>query len=489
MIEALLQLPPELPSKEAVKKRTVRQPDLSTLTKMQEQAARELFDYLLGKTDKDMYLLEGYAGTGKTYTISTVVEMFLTSVKFSEVAVTAPVNKAVKILRNTAQYTDTRLSYLTVHSLLGLKPKVSYNGEIEYVEDTYNEPKITGMNVLILDEVSMLNDELFGKIYDYVADGSLKVIFVGDPAQIPPVKSKGHRSGADSIPLTVAGQETYNIGVVRLTEIIRQAGDSPIITLATDLRNNLLNRKPIVHDFEALQPNGAGIKFLSITDNKSELRQIVNMWFTSQHFENSADFAKIVAWRNDTVDKFNSIVRNMRYGKEAGSICVGEKLLADQPIIDADDFEKRMLFTVNDEFIVESFEIKEREVKGVALKYYWATVFYDDGAKQFREKIRILHEDSFQQYAEMLATMLEIAKAKTKEGKGLTYWKEFYSFQENFAVVKYNYAITAHKSQGSTYRNVLVVESDIDANSNLRERNRIKYTAVTRPSTTLLVIN
>ncbi|WP_368969980.1 AAA family ATPase, partial [Pseudomonas neuropathica] len=83
------------------------------------------------------------------------------------------------------------MSYITVHSLLGLKPQVSHSGEIEYVRDATQPQKIDDKPLLILDEVSMLNDELFELIYKHVQLTGLKVIFLGDGAQIPPVKSKG----------------------------------------------------------------------------------------------------------------------------------------------------------------------------------------------------------------------------------------------------------------------------------------------------------
>jgi exodeoxyribonuclease-5 len=67
-------------------------------------------------------------------------------------------------------------------------------------------------------------------------------------------------------------------------------------------------------------------------------------------------------------------------------------------------------------------------------------------------------------------------------------WQDFYKFKENFADVSYAYAITAHKSQGSTYRYVFAIESDMDANSKIEEMNRIKYTAFTRPSHRLFIV-
>ena len=90
--------------------------------------------------------------------------------------------------------------------------------------------------------------------------------------------------------------------------------------------------------------------------------------------------------------------------------------------------------------------------------------------------------------------ILDILKEKATSQKKGTWeaagaWKEFFRFQDNFADVNYAYAITCHKSQGSTYVNTFVINSDIDKNKRIVERNRIKYTAFTRSSSRLIVID
>ena len=70
----------------------------------------------------------------------------------------------------------------------------------------------------------------------------------------------------------------------------------------------------------------------------------------------------------------------------------------------------------------------------------------------------------------------------------MNWWGKFYEAKRMFADIGYNYAITAHKSQGSTYETAFVVESDIDIQRDIENRNRIKYTAFTRPSKRLVII-
>ncbi len=100
-----------------------------------------------------------------------------------------------------------------------------------------------------------------------------------------------------------------------------------------------------------------------------------------------------------------------------------------------------------------------------------------------RRRIQILHEDSHAEFATFIENVRKKAIAK---GEG-TSWTVYYEALRMFADVSYNYAITAHKAQGSTYENVFILEDDIDENRDLIERNRIKYTAYTRASKRLFI--
>ncbi len=150
----------------------------------------------------------------------------------------------------------------------------------------------------------------------------------------------------------------------------------------------------------------------------------------------------------------------------------------------------QILFNTNDEFTVENFKIKKDRVRiegeDGELKYYEAGVsFFDDDDTEVIYYIDILHEDS-ESYFHVLANKLKKTAIETR-GKNKS-WIKYYDFLRRYADVSYAYAITAHKSQGSTYETAFVLEDDIDVNPNVVERNRIKYTAYTRSSKKLYVV-
>jgi hypothetical protein len=178
----------------------------------------------------------------------------------------------------------------------------------------------------------------------------------------------------------------------------------------------------------------------------------------------------------------------------SSKILVGEKLIANTPIIEGES----IIFNTNDEFTVEKFEIKSKdhrfkisddpdeELFGISLKYYSTTVsYFNEDDELERKVIQILHEDSESDFNK-LANILKL-RAIRKSGKDKT-WIQYYNFLRRFADASYAYAITCHKSQGSTYNTAFVLEDDINMNFDIVERNRIKYTAYTRASKKVYVL-
>jgi ATP-dependent exoDNAse (exonuclease V) alpha subunit len=111
--------------------------------------------------------------------------------------------------------------------------------------------------------------------------------------------------------------------------------------------------------------------------------------------------------------------------------------------------------------------------------------YLEDTGEKFRTVIHVLHEESQDEYKKIL-NLLKL-KAIEKKGKDKT-WVKYYNFVRRYADVNYSYSISCHKSQGSTYKNVFVLDDDIEANYHIEERNRIKYTAYTRASEKLYIL-
>lgn len=462
--------------------------DTSTLNSGQKKAFKTLVDFITSEKDDSIYVLKGWAGTGKTYCTSLLVRYVLEVVHptriWYKVGVTGPTNKSVRVIRKATGISGPRVYFQTIHKMLGLSEKITSDGKQIFVNDGNYRPQMSMVKLLLVDEVSMLNDDLFHEILKY--RDKIKIIFMGDPAQIPPVGKP------DCIPFREDLLENYRIKTLSLDQIMRQKEGNPIIESSVKIRSNILKIDSGVSPITSINDKGEGIEFINLNckDSRSNFREILSKYYKSKNFESDSEYCKIIAWRNKTVSSMNSLVRTIIYGEEALSskILEGEKLIVNSPILKND----RILFNTNDEFSVISFkeEIRNLTFKvsdhpdddhyHISLKNYKAKVLYINGDDEEEvHTIDILHEDSEEEFGK-LANILKL-RAINKKGKDKS-WIIYYNFLRRYSDVMYAYSITCHKSQGSTYNTVFVLEDDIDVNHNIEERNRIKYTSYTRAS-------
>jgi exodeoxyribonuclease-5 len=336
----------------------------------------------------------------------------------------------------------------------------------------------------------MLNDDLFEKILEY--RGKTKIICMGDPAQIPPV------GRPDCIPFREELAESYKIKTVELRTIMRQKEGNAIIDSSVAIRSNIGSPHPQVEPITNLNEKGEGIEFLNLNspETRRNFSERLKEYFKTDRFAKDSEYAKIIAWRNKTVDTMNGIIRNVIYGEEArtSKILLGEKLIANNPVIQ----EGYVVLNTNEEFTVTAFDVKtdnlrfmisknpDDEPVEITIKYYDTDVVYiSDNDEEIKVGIEILHEDSEAEFNKF-ANVLRL-RAIEKRGADKS-WLHYYNFLRRYADVNFAYAITAHKSQGSTYNTTFVLEDDINMNLDVVERNRIKYTAYTRASKKVYVL-
>lgn len=448
--------------------------------------------------DEDAFVLKGYAGTGKTFLVSRIIEYISASYPSRRIAITAPTNKAVRVLQMNAPFGNAnnqtvlmdmfnsakKLEYMTIHKLLGLKEEITASGQQVFKSAGKDKNDLSKFQYLIVDEVSMLDDELCKLILDHKK--SVKILFMGDPCQIPPVNR------IDCIPFSK--KSDYAFKTFELTEIMRQQGTHPVVDTSFIIRNNLKVSQPIPVLKTDLNAAGDGIIFYDSVKDRSKIRPLLNEMFNNPQFKADADYAKVIAWRNKSVNYVNGIVREILYGAKAKPFVVGEKLIANKPIFEKTSTRWGPSYTIQFN-TSEEMEVTEviqctrnnheggfrlsMEVYNLKVKFYdpvdriWNTAFID-----------VIHKDSVAAFNDLL----EKAKAKALRTKNTKDWIVYYDIMKWSANVAYNYAITAHKAQGSTYTNVLLMEEDLDFNPQIVERNRIKYTAYSRPKNKLYIL-
>lgn len=534
---------PAYEPKEKKKRENNNIPDVESLTPEQKEVYDTIVAYLKGELDPTitMLALKGYAGTGKTYVITQVLKWFVLMMQ-DPIAITAPTNKAVKVLRSTSNFEHSLITYGTIHKLFGLKEKIDeLTGKQTFEQEFGAMCDIQEKNALVIDETSMLNDELFHLVRSendrekVVANNSvksvgkntddffeslgkptkteaLKVIFLGDPIQIPPVGKD------DCIPFNENNADIYGIKTITLEQIIRQKEGNPILDIATIIRQNY-KESFLPYERKTVSNDIGGVMFIN-SDDKDILYRICETYFASPQFEADSDFMKVIAWTNKTVDFMNDKIRSYIYKEELQKlrdelmldskyivaldfekelmlkntklprILIGEKLIANTPIIQEIGYKQIMVFQTNDEFEVVSATIKPRNVfDNYEVSVYETKVSFTNYATDKKETkvIDVLHENSIKTFDNILETLKKKAITANREIRGQA-WKFYYQMKNKFADVKYNYAITAHKSQGSTYDNAIVISVDILKNRKVEERNRILYVATTRAKTNLFMV-
>lgn len=430
----------------------------------------------------NFFTLAGYAGTGK----STIIKKILDSYNLG-VVVSAPTHKAKKVIQNT-----TGREGKTLHSLLGLRP------DVELSEFNPNSPifnpiaicRINDYNWVIIDEASMINKELYDLIVESVKNRRTKILFMGDPAQIPPVHEK-------ISPVFVDNTIIFH----QLTKIERQKDTNPLMIVYDTLRNNLNTIGGGFKRQTNINKYNEGVIF---TLNKSTFRKAILDRFSCEEFKKDTDYCKVIAWKNDTVMKSNLIIRNELFGEKTDVVEVDDILMGYRSVSSGNQ-QYNIIENSADYRVVEKNKLEENDygINGFRIRlrenlprgeFKFQNVFIIDTS----------NHDNLHLYAQMHDFFRDIGKSNSKA------WKKYYDFRRNNLLMKtinkhrnglyrstqdiiqkdmyYGYAITGHKSQGSTYTHAFVMENDINENWDLKERNRILYVALTRPTTTATVL-
>lgn len=413
----------------------------------------------------NMISLKGSAGVGKTYMTAEIIK-HLQELKLS-ITLTSPTHKALMVSRMMSYKLNIKsIRMQTIQSFLNVKLQTNYEtGKRGFQVDQKGRDK-SFTDVLIVDESSMINEDLFMHIDQAVTEGRVKtVLFVGDHYQLPPV------DGQNIIVQKLAKQ-------YELEEIIRQAKDSYIIKIASVIRE-LIKKKDFSIPLETLfetHMNKSNIYY--------EQNEFMSLFFSNEVAHWTEKEQIFIAYTNQAVDHYNKIARN-RYWNEKGIVKVPQFLPGDWLILqDANVRGESTIHQNNEIILLKMAEKAYDEELGI---WYWDCL--DDNFKE----INIVDENSLVVYNEKLNKMMQYAKSKQGDERKEA-WKKYYSVVDQYCKVKYTFASTAHKAQGSTYPTVFVdlkgmiklYNSGDTASKEMAYR--LTYVAVTRASSNVYVL-
>ena len=447
-------------------------------TSKQNIVLQQLANYIFDTSPNSLYVLKGFAGTGKTTIIGTIVTNLWKAKKSAMLM--APTGRAAKVIAN---YSGKEA--FTIHKKI-YTARYSKSGKVSFVL-ALNKHKKT---IFIVDEASMISDipsqsSLFGSgsllddLMQYVYSGhQCKLLLIGDTAQLPPVKldlSPALNEGVLSL--------TYNKEVTRmeLDEVVRQEQDSGILFNATLLREAIAGSY-----FDSFQFNLKGFKDIIRLIDGHEIMDAINDAYSSLGNEDTA----IIVRSNKRANLYNQQIRSRILFNEH-ELTAGDYLMIVKNnyfwlkptseagfIANGDIIEVLEVFSIKELYGFRFAEVKVRMVDYPRMRPFETVLMLDTISL---ETPSLPYEEANKLYQEVL---------KDYEDESSSYRKFLKVKKNNFLnalQVKFSYAITCHKSQGGQWNTVFVEQPYLPEGIN-RDYLRWLYTAVTRAKEKLYLI-
>ena len=447
-------------------------------TEEQSVLFSDLESFARDRKGKQLFLLKGFAGTGKTSVLGAFVKT-LGHYKVKTMLM-APTGRAAKVFSSKSEK-----GTLTIHKLIyRRKSKTDFGSPISLM------PNLQRKTLFIVDEASMIGDysmqndgninsrNLLQDLFDYVySSEGCKLILMGDDGQLPPVGSD-HSPALNQDYLNNYYPE-LNIRSFKLNEVVRQAQDSEILRNATLLRNTNWVDYP---RFDIQQQTD--LIRLSGMDLQDELESSISKYGTED--------AIVITRSNKNANKYNQQIRGRIMWFEE-KLCGGDALM----VVKNNYFwlgdESKVGFIANGEIIKVRRVLKVEELFGFEFAHLLVTFpdYEDLGDVEL-----IIHTESLLVEAPNLprdrikALFYEIERDyiqitnKKKRYEAILNDPYFNALQ-----VKYAYAVTCHKSQGGQWKHVYIDQGYISEEMMGPDYYRWLYTALTRGTEKVFLVN
>ncbi|HEX2396267.1 MAG TPA: AAA family ATPase [Bacteroidales bacterium] len=445
-------------------------------TKSQETLIGQLTGFILDNQSNQVFIVKGFAGTGKTTLISALVKS-LDKVKIKTLLL-APTGRAAKVL---ASYAGKNA--FTIHRKI-YRQKSAKNGFGDFVINR----NLSGNLVIIVDEASMISDSLsdgtvFGSgrlladLISFVKDGlNCRLILIGDTAQLPPVGivlSPALDRNDLAMYMPVAGE-------FMLTDIVRQNIDSGILYNATKIRNQIGKG-----DYSLPSLNASRFTDVSFITGNELIDLMENRYNTK-----GIDEVIVLCRSNKKANQYNSGVRKQVLFKEE-EITAGDLLMV----------VKNNYYWLREhpqlEFIANGDILKILKIKKYTERYGFRFAF--------AQMSLIDYDVEFESWIILDTLMAETASLGQEENRKLYYSvledyghldskaKQYKAVREdaffNALQVKYAYALTCHKAQGGQWKTVFIDQGFVNKEKIDMEYLRWLYTAITRATEELFFVN
>lgn len=425
-------------------------------------------------------VLIGPAGSGKTTIIRYALEDLILKDKNIDpdadsfdlfvnphVVGIALAHKAKNNLRKSIPLCKTFASYF------GMKETHGPEGQRYFEPDDYLLSRAlckSPVKVAVHDEVSMYDKTMLDLVLSETS-WKTKIILMGDAAQLPPINTEGDEDSP-------AFKMFDNI--VELKERVRQTEGNPILELSDIIREEIFGSNDIGRVLKAMKKDnmidGKGFKTITYSNFLEDYKKSTDDYMQS----------KVIAYRRETVSKFNLAIRGYIYDNPDQLFIPDEIVYMNDTFIQSRDSSNDNYYCYNsDEYRIKS--VRKDELDGIdVMKIFFSTATRPDMNKLENPYFVVVAPSGIAKYNEIFQRRRQQAfnaLPHLRKSK----WKYFYEFKNQFADCSYGYALTGHKAQGSGYKNIYVDVNDILTVGPISTKRKLQalYTAITRATHTV----
>ena len=443
-------------------------------TDEQKQAIENVIKHL-ESNNHGWYLIQGKAGTGKTTIAQEIVKKFPNK----NIQVAALSHKAKEVI--AGKFTNSpakKLGVNTIAALLGINLNIE-TGKFTIDKSRKIPPPITNADIVIIDEASMLNEQIIDLV-NKMKPSLCKVVVLGDIGQLPPIRDEEDDYYTDNDIEMDAKSSVFRLpNKSLLTERIRQGEDSPILPYADQFWENSQKENPIQDPTTERKSIVTSKGALIFAESFGDVQEHVLELFKQAIKTNNPNLVKVVTYKNNTRQEINNYIHQQVFGERSAEFVNGDLIMFN------DNFGKELKNSM--EFQIQN--VSESKVDKDGIKSVNVSVHL--GENTFT--IPVLLSDSKSDFNEKVSEMFEKARELKNEDYNayIGALKKAWAYKDSYANIDYAYAITSHKSQGSTYDVVVVHEDDIQSVGPTSDRNKSEsiYTALTRSKNIVVSIN
>ena len=442
-------------------------------TNEQNDIITDISEFITTIGNRSIYVLKGYAGTGKTTLVSSLVKSLPVVAKRH--VLMAPTGRAAKVL---AKYSKRAAS--TIHrKIYWIRTNKSGNTFITRKENTHTN------TIFFVDEASMIsenNEKAFGNrsllddLIEYVYEGlDCKLILIGDTAQLPPV----HLEVSPALNEEILERKSNKQIISReLTEVVRQKENSLILNNATLIREKIAKED---YTFPSIITNSEVIRINTGEDLQDALE--------SAYSNNGINNTSVICRSNKRANLYNQQIRTKIRWQE-NEISSGDMLMVVRNNYFWLDESSKAGFIANGDIIMVT-KINET-IERYGFRFARASVEMVDYPKEKNLDLLLLLDTltsesptiSYDQYQKLYKEISKDYKGQKEINKKIKEDKFFNALQ-----IKFAYAITCHKSQGGQWENIFVDMGYFTDEMLDKAYLRWLYTAITRSTKKLYLIN